>query len=206
VRQYHAVKKAIDEGTNVMWLCGNSVFAVSPFSEDKRVITRDGIFSGLSDQEINDAIGVFTKDWRRRGPDESDIIGARSIVPFNGGGDWTCTKPDHWIYRGTGMKIGDTIPGLIGWEHHGAPAQKPGLEVVAEGTVWRGGITPARWTSTIFPGPKKNLVFNAATIWWPQGLSSPPSHILPWSHYSRPHGPDKRVQRITENLFQATLK
>ena len=206
IRQYHAVKKAIAEGTHVMWLCGNSVFAVSPFSPDKRVITRDGIFSGLTDKEINAAIDVFTKDWRRRGPDESNIIGARSIVPFNGGGDWTCTKSNHWIFEGTGMKKGDTIPGLVGWEHHGAPAKKPGLEVVAEGTVWRGGSTPAHWTSTIYPGPKKNIVFNAATIWWAQGLSSPPGHILPWSHYSRPHGPDPRVQQITQNLFGATLK
>ena len=206
VRQYHAVKKAIAEGIHVMWLCGNSVFAVSPFSPDKRVITRDGIFSGLTDKEINAAIGVFTKDWRRRGPDESDIIGARSIVPFNGGGDWTCTKSNHWIFEGTGMKMGDAIPGLVGWEHHGAPAKKPGLEVVAEGTVWRGGSTPAHWTSTIYPGPKKNIVFNAGTIWWAQGLSSPPGHILPWSHYSRPHGPDPRVQQITQNLFGATLK
>ncbi|MBO35241.1 MAG: hypothetical protein CMO64_03480 [Verrucomicrobiales bacterium] len=205
VRQYHAVKKAIAEGTHVMWLCGNSVFVVSPFSDDKRVITRDGIFSGLTDKEINAAIGVFTKDWRRRGPDESDIIGARSIVPFNGGGDWTCTKPAHWIYEGTGMKKGESIPGLVGWEHHGAPARKPGLEVVAEGTVWRGGREPAHWTATIYPGPKKNIIFNAATIWWPQALSSPPGHILPWSHYSRPHGVDKRVQQITQNLFRKTL-
>jgi hypothetical protein len=58
----------------------------------------------------------------------------------------------------------------------------------------------------LFPGPKKNLVFNAATIWWPQGLASPPGHILPWSHYSRPHGPDRRVQQITQNLFGATLQ
>jgi hypothetical protein len=206
VRQYHAVKKSIAEGTNVMWLCGNSVFAVSPFSKNKRVITRDGIFSGLTEREINAAIGVFTKDWRRRGPDESDLIGARSIVPFNGGGDWTCTKPDHWIFEGTGMTKGDRVPGLVGWEHHGAPAKKPGLEVVAEGTVWRGGTTPAHWTATIFPGPKTNIIFNAATIWWPQGLAHPPGHMLPWSHYSRPHGPDPRVQRITHNLFLATLK
>jgi hypothetical protein len=206
LRQYHAVKEAIGDGTNVMWLCGNSVFAVSPFSEAKRVITRDGIYSGLTDEEINESISVFTKEWRRSGPDESDIIGARSIVPFNGGGDWTCTKPGHWIYEGTGMKKGDAIPGLVGWEHHGAPADKPGLEVVAEGTVWRGGTTPAHWTATIFPGPKKNIIFNAATIWWPQGLASPPGHILPWSHYSRPHGPDRRVQRITQNLFGATLQ
>ena len=206
VRQYHAVKKAITKGTHVMWLCGNSVFAVSPFSENKRVITRDGIFSGLTDKEINDAIGVFTNDWRRRGPDESDIIGARSIVPFNGGGDWTCTKPEHWIYQGTGMKKGESIRGLVGWEHHGAPAEKPGLEVVAEGTVWRGGKQPAHWTATLYPGPKKNLIFNAATIWWPQGLSNPPGHILPWSHYSRPHGPDSRVQQITRNIFAQTLQ
>jgi hypothetical protein len=206
VLQYHAVKKAIGAGTNAMWLCGNSVFAVSPFSEARRVITRDGIYSGLTDGEIIESIDVFTKDWRRRGPDESDIIGARSIVPFNGGGDWTCTKPGHWIFEGTGMKKGDAIPGLVGWEHHGAPADKSGLEVVAEGTVWRGGTTPAHWTATLFPGPKKNIVFNAATIWWPQGLASPPGHILPWSHYSRPHGPDRRVQQITQNLFGATLQ
>jgi len=205
VRQYHAVKKSIAEGTNVMWLCGNSVFAVSPFSDNKRIITRDGIYSGLTDKEINAAIGVFTKDWRRRGPDESDIIGARSIVPFNGGGDWTCTKPDHWIYKNTGMKKGDAIPGLVGWEHHGAPAKKPGLEIVAEGTVWRGGTTPAHWTATIFPGPKKNVIFNAATIWWPQALADPPGHMLPWSHYSRPHGVDKRIQQITHNVFKKTL-
>jgi hypothetical protein len=206
VRQYHAVKKAIADGTNVMWLCGNSVFGVSPFSNDKRIITRDGIYSGLTDEEIKAAIGVFTKDWRRRGPDESNLIGARSIVPFNGGGDWTCTKPDHWIFQNTGMKKGDAIPGLVGWEHHGAPAKKPGLEVVAEGTVWRGGITPAHWTATIFPGPKKNIIFNAATIWWPQALAAPPGHMLPWSHFSRPHGVDKRIQQITHNLFKKTLE
>ncbi|WP_218280858.1 hypothetical protein [Verrucomicrobium spinosum] len=78
--------------------------------------------------------------------------------------------------------------GAGGWEHHGAPAGLPGLEVVAEGTSWRGGDSPAHWTATVFPGPAGNIVFNAATIYWPQALSSPPGHILPWSHWSRPHG------------------
>jgi hypothetical protein len=44
-------------------------------------------------------------------------------------------------------------------------------------------------------------VFNAATIFWAQGLSSPPGHWLPFVHNGRPHGPDRRVQRITKNLF-----
>jgi hypothetical protein len=148
---------------------------------------------------------VFPVDLPRLGPDESLLIGARSIVPFNGGGDWICTKPDHWIFAGTGMKAGEAIPGLIGWEHHGAPASLPGLEVVGEGICWRGGETPAKWTATVFPGAKGAVVFNAATIFWAQGLASPPGHMLPWSHWSRPHGVDERVQKITANALNRAL-
>ncbi|GEM_PF-4312599 len=39
-----------------------------------------------------------------------------------------------------------------------------------------------------------------------QGLSSPPGHMLPYSHFGRPHGPDQRVQRMTRNLFERFLK
>ena len=211
LRQYDAMKGAIESGVNVLWLTGNAVFAVSNFCNSSsgtknRVITRDGHFAGLSNDEVAMEKAVFTNNYERIGPDESLIIGARSIVPFNGGGDWTCTKPEHWIFEGTGMRKGDSIPGLVGWEHHGAPAKIPGLEVVAEGTSWKGGTTPAHWTATIFPGPKKNFVFNAATIWWPQAMSSPPGHMLPWSHWSRPHGPDDRVQRITKNLLDRAIR
>jgi len=210
VRQYNAVKGAIDSGVNALWLCGNSVFGVSPFTDSStgrpnRIITRVGHFAGLTDEEVAKVERVFGKDYQRAGPDESLIMGARTIIPFNGGGDWVCTKPDHWIFAATGMKKGDSIPGLVGWEHHGAPAPIQGLEIVGEGTVWAGGVNPAHWTATIFPGPKGNFVFNAATIFWVQGLASPPGHMLPWSHWSRPHGPDPRVQKITENLLRRAI-
>jgi hypothetical protein len=132
-------------------------------------------------------------------------MGARNIEPVNGGGDWVIVKPDHWIFAGTGVKQGDRIPGLVGWEYHGDPPRIEGLEVVAAGTAWVGGQAPQRWTATIYPGPKGNFVFNASTIFWAQGLSSPPGHTLPWSHWSRPHGPDPRVQRITKNLLDRSL-
>lgn len=210
VPQYHAVKAAIDNGVSVLWLSANSVYAVSAFSNSadgrpNRILTRIGHFAGVSDEEHAQAEKVVTKEWRRAGPDESLIIGARTIIPFNGGGDWICVKPEHWIFAGTDMKKGDSIPGLVGWEHHGAPAKIPGLEVVAEGTTWAGGVTPAHWTATIFPGSKNNFVFNAATIFWVQDLSMPPGHMLPWSHWSRPHGPDRRVQQITHNLLRRAI-
>ena len=181
LRQYDAVKQAIAGGTNVLWLCGNSVFVVSPFGPSSdgrpdRTLERAGHFAGLTDAEVDRARRVFSEDYRRIGPDESLLIGARTVIPFNGGGDWTCVKPDHWMFEGTGLKAGDSIPGLVAWEHHGAPAPLPGLEVVAAGTVWAGGTAPSAYTATIYPGPKGNFVFNAATIFWSQALSSPPGH------------------------------
>jgi hypothetical protein len=89
--------------------------------------------------------------------------------------------------------------------HGDPPADIPGLEIVAEGTALQGGVNPQHWTATIYPGPKNNFVFNASTIFWCQDLSSPPGHMLPWSHWSRPHGPDDRVQRITHNLLKRAI-
>ena len=205
VRQYDSVKQMISEGVSALFLTGNAVNGVTPFraSTDgraNRIITRAGRFGGLAFQ------GVESKhDFPMTGPDEGLLMGARNVSPVNGGGDWTVAKADHWMFEGAGMKNGDSIPGLVGWEYHGAPAEIAGLEVVAEGTALVGGIRPQHWTATIYPGPKGNFVFNAATIFWAQGLSSPPGHMLPWSHWSRPHGPDDRVQRITHNLLRRAV-
>ena len=56
-------------------------------------------------------------------PNESTLIGAQTVTPFNGSGDWICTRPEHWLFAGTGMKKGEKIPGLVGWEFHGDPAE-----------------------------------------------------------------------------------
>ena len=100
------------------------------------------------------------------------------------------------------MRNGDKIPGLVGSEHHGDPADIPGLEVIAEGKTINAGEDASQYAATAYPGTKKNWVFNAATIYWAMGLSDPPGHILPCSHYGRPHGPDERVQKITANFLR----
>ena len=119
-----------------------------------------------------------------------------------GGADWICAKPDHWVYAGTGMKAGDAIPGLIGWEWHGDPADIPGLEILATGPTTDGhGHNQGTYTATIYPGPRDNIVFNASSCWWADGLSEPPGYIRP-SVYTTPKGPDPRVQRITANVLE----
>ncbi len=211
IRQYHNMEKAISDGLNVLWLSANDVYMVTPFTANaqgvaNRRLTRETCYGEFREEE-KEAYAKILGPFENTGPDERAIIGARTVVPFNGGGDWTCTMPEHWLFAGTGMKKGDFIPGLVGWEFHGDPdTERAGLEVVAEGNVWASGTRLGRYAATLFEGPKQNFVFNASTIFWTQGLSSPPGHMIPYSHFSRPHGPDERVQRMTANLLQRAIR
>jgi hypothetical protein len=209
IRQYESALKLREAGVDLLFLSGNAVCWVTPLrpgfdGRPNRIMFRGGPYGGDYQYAVN-----REKDhgpFPHRGPDEGYLMGARNVEPVNGGGDWVCVKPEHWMFAGTGMKAGDRIPGLIGWEYHGDPPKDiPGLEIVGEGTALVGGVRPQKWTATIYPGPKGNFVFNASTIFWSQGLSSPPGHVLPWSHWTRPHGPDERVQRITHNLLRRAI-
>ena len=76
------------------------------------------------------------------------------------------------------------------------------MQIVAQGPAFKNnGVQNGTYTATIYDGPHNNIVFNAATIWWANGLSSPPGHLNPSRHGIAQQGPDPRVQQITKNLF-----
>jgi len=206
ISMFETMKKMVSEGLNLAFLSGNSICGVidiDPASDGRptRIIERVGRYGSPQKEELENGFpeeALFTKN----GPNEATLMGARSTYPVTGGGDWTCRKPGHWLFAGTGMKEGDSIPGLVGWEWHGDPAPIPGLEVVASGkTQCPRPNGEGTFTATIYPGPKGNFVFNAATIWWADGLSAPPGYVRP-AVYTRPRGPDPRAQRITRNLLE----
>jgi hypothetical protein len=203
MEMFNNVKAAVSGGSNAAFLSGNSCDGLLEFypsgqGAPNRVISRIGKF-GMDDPDID----RFAGKWKRHGPNPATLMGARSTFPYNGTADWTCVKKNHWLFEETGMENGESIPGLVGWEHHGEPADIPGLEILAQGAVFSGGRPQGvDYTATMYPGPKGNLVFNAATIWWSIGLSSPPGFLLPHAHGGGPLGPDPRVQRMTANLFR----
>ena len=100
------------------------------------------------------------------------------------------------------MKQGDGIPGLVGWEWHGDPADLPGLEIVASGPTQSspGQLNGGTYTATVYPGPRGNFVFNASTCWWADGLSAPPGYVRP-SVYIDAARSRSAVQRITRNVL-----
>ena len=208
LEMYNNVRGAIRNGLNAGFLCGNSVYSVIPLnkvnSEGRpcRLLHRDGFFGGLDSEKISFTPYMGTEPWVQHGPSEKLLIGARTMVPFNGSGNWIVKNSKHWIFEGTGMKDGDLIPGLVGWEHHGDAANIPGLEVIAEGKVMLADGLESPYTSTIYPGPKQNWVFNASTIFWSLGLAQPPGFMPPYVHLGHPHGVDERVQKITSNFLK----
>lgn len=180
---------ARDQGVNLLFLSGNSVsgkiyLKPSPVGQPDRVFGRVSFFE-----------------------EEAELMGAKSYGV--GLAPWTCTLPDHWIYAGTDMQKGDTIPDLIGWEYHGYPlGEIPGLQVLAEGPL-AGADSIRRYAATYYETPQGNFVFNAATCWWSMALATPPGFPYPINPKKlftdrsidfRQN--DERVQRMTTNLFE----
>jgi hypothetical protein len=81
-----------------------------------------------------------------------------------------------------------------------------GLEIVSTGQTQSdpGQLNGGVYTATTYPGPKGNVVFNASTCWWADGLSEPPGYVRP-SVYTSPKGVDARVQKITANVLNRFL-
>lgn len=222
------VKQAVEQGLNVAFFSGNSVKWVidllpsveeisfdpktnlaldgeripsrpNPRGKFFRTMSRLGRFGGLSAEEK--VRPNYAGPFPMQGPNEGTLMGARNPSVPNGSGDWIVRNSNHWIFEGTGMRNGDMIPGLVGWEHCGDPLNLPGLEVIASGITINSGGKESKSTATVYPGPRGNWVFCAATIFWCIGLSQPPGLIPPYSHFGRPHGVDERVQRITANFL-----
>jgi hypothetical protein len=205
IEMFKNLKTAIGRGLNVGFFSGNTCCGrIDPrpnsSGSPNRIFSRIDFFGPRTDADVKrlPTMGLLP----HVSPSASELVGARSVAPITGGADWVCSMPDHWIFEGTGMKHGDSIPGLVGWEWHGDPAQMEGLEIVSTGKTQSdpGKLNGGIYTATMYPGPKRNVVFNASTCWWSDGLSEPPGYVRP-SVYTSPRGVDKRVQKITANVL-----
>lgn len=199
---FENVRAAVAGGVNVAFLSGNTAFGKIAYDERLRSFERTGIFGPRDGTvEFEEMKGLTCGR-----PYANELLGAHTTGGVCGVADWTCRLPDHWLFAGTGMMAGDSIPGLVGWEWHGDPAPINGLEIVASERIEPlfGRLPGDAFTATIYPGPRNNFVFNAATIWWGDALSEPPGYVRPT--LSRLKGPDDRVKQITRNLLERMKK
>jgi hypothetical protein len=209
MEMFNHLRGAIAAGLSVGFFSGNVCCGridprPSSSGVPNRIFSRTDFWGPRDEAEIKSfpTMGLLP----HQSPNSNLLVGAGNVAPTTGGSDFICTKPDHWIFEGTGMKAGEGIPGLVGWEWHGGPAAIPGLEIVSTGPTQSapGKLNGGVYTATVYPGPKRNFVFNASSCWWADGLSAPPGYVRP-SVYTTPQGPDVRAQNITANVLRRMI-
>ena len=195
-KMYENTVKARDQAVSIGFFCGNSVFGRF------RLMTNNG----KENQH-------FKRDGRLS---DKDLMGSGSGSGIIGGGDWLVQESDHWIFKGTGMKNGDAIEGIVGWECHNELSENiPNLKKVAYGPTnfyewptWENKKSGehGEFISTYYDVEGTNgFVFNAATCWWTYAFDSPPG----WKRstwYDCRQKPDVRAMKITQNVMEEMVR
>ncbi len=126
-------------------------------------------------QPENALIGVMFTAWTKQPPLPWIVVGASA-----------------WPYDGTGVKDGDRIDGIVGYETDGIVDNgetPPGLVQLAGSPVTDVSGEARTQVAAVRDAPGGAFVFAAGTIEWSWGLGKPGTV-------------DPRVQRITENVFR----
>lgn len=106
------------------------------------------------------------------------------------------TNPSHWLYKGTGLKRGDEIPGVVGGEVDGY-YNLPGGEVIAGYPVMLYGKKRDA-TVVWYNKPTGRKAFSVGTFYWNWFLD-------PINHLNQAHE-NKQIQQITRNALRELVK
>ena len=196
---FENVMNARDAGVNLMFLSGNSISG-TVYLEPSWDGRPNRITGRLAERSFKS---------------EEELMGNTSYGV--GYADISIRNPDHWVFEGTGLKEGDKLKDLVGWEYHGYPLKKDSTLMV----LGVGKIKPSKFKNpeapdhamVLYTAAKGNFVFNAGTCFWSLPLSSPPGYknpvdnegelgkrVMDFSHE------DSRIQRITKNLLDHAIR
>ena len=198
-----------DAGVSLLFLSGNAVCWVTPLPrrqrrppqpdhvprrplrrrqrlrraprEAARAVPRARAGRGLADRRAQRRAGQ-----RRRGLDR----GRSRITGFSRDGHEAGRRDPRPRRLGVPRRPGRRSPAS-----RSSPRGRPGSAAWPRSSGRRRSIPARRGTSSSTPRRSSG----------PRGFRSPPGHTLPWSHWSRPHGPDDRVQRITRNVLERAI-
>jgi hypothetical protein len=196
-----AVDAALADGTNVAYLTADESFwqiRLEPSRSDKRPWRTEVCYKEAAPAHDPQAgTNLITMRWRdvEVGAPEQATHGVMSDGWEFADLPWIVRGSGSWVYAGTGLKDGDSIPLLVGYESDrifAEFAQPAGVEVLARSPVVSfdsGEAGPSWHNSTVYTTPSGAFVFAAGVVQWSYGLSSPGVA-------------DARVQRMTDNLFQ----
>ncbi|HYP76291.1 MAG TPA: N,N-dimethylformamidase beta subunit family domain-containing protein [Polyangiaceae bacterium] len=191
----NALEDARDQGLSMAFFSGNTAYRRIRLEPSSRGIPRRVItcYKDASLDPARDAVDN-TADYHM-GPHARPENGMLGVL-WAGWGTlegfpFVVTEPDHWLYEGTGVKAGDSLGNIVGYEwdmvsdNHVSPEN---LEIVAASPALHEYGYTSQHHSTVFYPTASSFVFAAGTIGWARGLSDDGVASA-------------KVQRVTENIL-----
>jgi hypothetical protein len=208
------VQAAINNGVNL------GVFAADTFYWQVRYEPRrsnpsipERILVCYKDKNVDPLYGkddrlvtVLFRDDPLNRPEQS-LLGAMyggyfALNPRQQGLPWVVQDASSWVFAGTGLKKGDELQGLIGYEYDKVNQDYPqpaGDTILSSSPVSDINNNRDISTATLYTAKSGARVFDAATMQWSWGLDNSTTF------YANNNVVSKAAQQITENILQNFL-
>ena len=217
-----AFETARDSGTSLAFFAANSAYTQIRLEPSQITGATNRVIACYKNSQVdpdgypfdNPNLSLVTVPFRNDPVDnpEQSLLGSMYADYFDAeipAQPYVVQNSTNWIYAGTNLLDGYTIPGITGYEldqvysSFPGPAANPTTYVSLSASPFTGANGTNFANATVYEAPSGAWVFNAATIDWSWGLDSyaPPAGI---DTRAEPV-PSTQLQQITTNILTRFL-
>jgi hypothetical protein len=193
----NAVEAARDHGVDLGFFGANDAYWQARFEPSSTGVA-NRIMTCYKDSKLDPIQDPTAKTvkFREVGRAEQSLIGIQ-YTTWNprpeANSPYVVTNSTHWIYAGTGLRDGDSIPGIVGYEADSlmpeyAQAPGSGFTLLSKSPYRDADGDTSEINSSIYQAPSGALVFAAGTMSWSWALD-------------RAGYVDTRIQQATGNIL-----
>jgi hypothetical protein len=199
------LEDARDKGLDIVFSSGNVMdwqirFEDSFDGRKDRVIIcyKNALLDPIASKNSS-LVTVMWKDEPVNLP-ENSIVGTLSDEVHPVQGSFTVVNSSNWIYNGTGLRDGDKVPGIIGYEvqHYVINGFEPKNLTIVGHSLAKENQTQYTYADTVlFTTQSNSTVFSAGSIQWNWGLDNKCNHYACG---------DPRLQIMMKNILDKMIK
>src|SRR2546425_114960 len=200
---YDGVQQARDAGVHLGFFGADGVYWQVRFEASPLSGAADRVLVGYKNRTIDPVQGPTTTIlWRDPflNRPEQQLVGVQfsgSIDISSPNAPYVVQNSSSWVYEGTGLHDGDSIPKIVGYEMDSSMSSAPlptsvagTYQVLSQSPFTDSGGAAMTANSSIYQAPSGAWVFGAGTTSWAWGLSDDGDGYM-----------DPRIQRITANVL-----
>jgi hypothetical protein len=197
---YNAAQAARDAGVNLAFFGANPLYWQVRFEASAAGVA-NRVMVCYKAAGIDPVQGpTTTVNWRDAPVNrpEQVLVGVMFTNETVGGVTvpYVVTNSSNWVYANTGLKDGDSVPSLVGYEADRYMATYPAAatnQVLLSRSPFSSPNGPDYANSSIYQAPSSAWVFATGTMSWSWALDS----------FNTSNQPDARIQQATTNVLNA---